>query len=85
MNRKLTLKLDDVLIAQAKRYARANGVSLSRLVQDYFQFLSSGEPPKVAALGPTVRKLSGVIRLPSGYDREARRAGYARHLSRKHR
>jgi hypothetical protein len=85
LNRKLTLKLDDALIAQAKGYARASGVSLSRLVQDYFRFLSLREPPEVAALSPTVRELSGVIRLPSGYDREARRADYARHLARKHR
>lgn len=36
MQTKLTLRLEDQLIAEAKRYSKQHGKSLSQLVSDYF-------------------------------------------------
>jgi len=48
MKTRLTLQIDDKLIAQAKNYAKQNGKSLSQIVSDYFQFLTTQkeEPDK---------------------------------------
>ena len=37
MNTKLTLRLDDELIREAKEYSQETGKSVSRLVEDYFR------------------------------------------------
>ena len=39
MNTKLTLSLDDEVIAKAKAYAKANGKSLSQLIENYLSVL----------------------------------------------
>jgi len=39
MNTKLTLSLDDEIIIKAKAYAKANGKSLSQLIENYLSFL----------------------------------------------
>jgi len=39
MNSKLTLRLDDDLKERAKRLADERGISVSRLVEDYFRLL----------------------------------------------
>lgn len=41
MQTKLTLRLDDRLIEQAKAYAREKGRSLSQVVADYFHLLNT--------------------------------------------
>ncbi|MFN8493275.1 MAG: DUF6364 family protein [Caldilineaceae bacterium] len=43
MQTKLTFRLDDRLIEQAKHYAQRQGKSLSQLVADYFARLSGPE------------------------------------------
>ncbi|MCP4287520.1 MAG: antitoxin [Gammaproteobacteria bacterium] len=40
MQTKLTLRLEDSLIHQAKTYAKQHGKSLSQVVSDYFQILT---------------------------------------------
>ena len=40
MQRKLTLRLDDLLIKQAKVFAKQHDKSLSQVVSDYFQLLT---------------------------------------------
>jgi len=42
MDAKLTLKLDSVAIERARRYARRRGTSLSQMVEQYFNSISSG-------------------------------------------
>ena len=42
MQTKLTLRLDDALVTQAKHYAAREGRSVSALVADYFQRLQGG-------------------------------------------
>jgi hypothetical protein len=61
MKSKLTLRLDDDLKERAKRLAEERGVSVSRLVEDYFRLLlrdraggdgsSSQGPDRTAATG----------------------------------
>jgi hypothetical protein len=41
MQTKLTLRLDDHLIEQAKRYAARRGTSVSQMVAAYFQTLTA--------------------------------------------
>lgn len=41
MNTKLTLSLDKKVIERSKKYARAKGQSLSKLIEEYLQGLTS--------------------------------------------
>lgn len=70
MNAKLTLKLDQDVIRQAKLYSRDKRQSLSTLVENYFRFLIGGaresEEPDIS---PTVKELSGIIDLDSESNR----------------
>jgi hypothetical protein len=64
MHTKLTLRLGEDLILQAKRHARKSGKSLSQMVADYFRAMkerfkgSAEERP----LTPLVSKLKGSLR-----------------------
>lgn len=78
MQSKLTLRLDERLIENAKRQARARSTSVSALVSGYFAALgATGEPQ---SLTPTVRRLRGVLR-----DTSASREQYREHLREKYR
>ena len=61
MNTKLTLRLDDRLIAGAKDYAKSTGKSLSQVVAEYFTAITSPEQTKLS-MTPTVAKLRGVLK-----------------------
>jgi hypothetical protein len=63
MQTKLTLRLDDQLIARAKSYAEQSGKSLSQLVADFFIHLESNTesdelPEKTTALRGCLRQSS---------------------------
>jgi hypothetical protein len=60
METKLTLKLDQMVINSAKKYAENNNRSLSKLVEDYFKNLSS-ENIREEEYPPLIKKLSGII------------------------
>lgn len=81
MQTKLTLRLEDELIGQAKRYAARSGKSVSQVVADYFRLLpaGTGQADKSAAT-PLTRSLRGVLRA-AVLDEE----DYRRHLAEKHR
>ena len=53
MNAKLTLKMDDSVIASAKRFARTHHTSLSKLTETYFKTIT-----REAALQ---KRVSGVV------------------------
>lgn len=80
MNTKLTLRLDDALIRDAKRYARTSGKSVSQLVADYFALIRTHESADMPDLTPRVRALLGSL---AGVD--VSEADYRRHLEHKHR
>jgi len=60
MDTKLTLKLNDNVIERAKNYAKNKNTSLSQLIENYLNFLTS---PKTGtdAITPLVKSLSGII------------------------
>jgi uncharacterized protein GlcG (DUF336 family) len=83
MSTKLTLRLDEQLIAAAKNYARANGRSLSVLVADYFAQLSgqAQRPPSTTpTAGPITSKLRGALKTAAVTE-----ADHLAHLAAKHR
>ncbi len=62
MNTKLTLRMDESLIASAKEYSAKTGKSVSRIVADFFQTIQNENQEKEQALPPTVRSLKGVLK-----------------------
>ncbi len=60
MDSKLTLKLDKEIIEQAKSYAKEHQVSLSKLIENYLQFIVS-KKSEAAEISPLVESLTGVI------------------------
>jgi len=82
MMTKLTLSLNDNIIANAKAYAKNNGTSLSGLVENYFRFLIEKKTRVIKTVSPIVDELSGIIELPENFDPKKE---YANYLTRKYR
>jgi hypothetical protein len=61
MSDKLTLRIDGELIIRAKKFARQRGKSLSRLVAEYFQYITSRENTDHLSLPPHVKSLYGSL------------------------
>lgn len=91
METKLTLRLEDKLIKQAKTHAEMSGRSVSRLVADFFSVINQtdvngaattaepgGEPP----LPPITRSLLGILGNATSADDKG---DYRRHLDEKYR
>jgi hypothetical protein len=78
MNTKLTHRLDDALIAQAKKFARAKGKSLSQIVADYFKAIQHHSGMKTQQIGPITSKLTGCLK-----DVEMGEDDYKTYLERK--
>ena len=58
METKLTLRIDYVVIARAKRWAKARGVSLSQAVSSFFDNMTETRRPSQPVLSPWVKRLS---------------------------
>lgn len=67
MTTKLTLTIDDSVIATAKKYAKQKGKSLSDIVENYLMSLTSKEK-KENDISPRILKLMGTIQLPENFD-----------------
>ena len=80
MDNKLTLKLDNQVIEQAKIYARKKNTSLSKLIESYLQFLTSTESNK-EEVTPLVKSLSSVIKVTPN---ESHKDSYKKHLNKKY-
>jgi hypothetical protein len=80
MQTKLTLRLDEELIEQAKSYAGRVGKSVSQIVADYFRVLAAekGEPEPPSA--PITESLHGLLK-GAGVDEK----DYRKYLEEKHR
>ena len=59
METKLTLSMEDKVIAAAKDYAKKHNISLSMLVKNYFSSLTNTE--KREDVLPILKKLSGIL------------------------
>ena len=81
MDTKLTLKLNKRSIDAAKKYAKKNKKSLSAIVEDYFNIISSKEKNSGIEISPNVLELSGVITINDGLDIKAI---YGKHLEGKY-
>jgi len=77
VNTKLTLMLDQELIARAKRHSAVTGRSVSHLVVDFFSLIEAQDPG--VEITPRVRGLRGVL-AGSGLDED----DYRSHLEIKH-
>jgi hypothetical protein len=60
MQTKLTLRLDEQLIEQAKSHARRSGKSLSQMVADYFAQLE--QQPEAKELPAMTASLKGALK-----------------------
>ena len=82
MDTKLTLKLNQEIIEKAKRYAADKKLSLSRLIENYLNSLTSGNSSgNEIEISPFVKSLSTKTNIPSDYDYKKE---YANHLENKH-
>lgn len=81
MQTKLTLRLEDQLIANAKDYARRSGKSLSQLVADYFTRLEEATPA-TSGLPPMTSRLRGAL---AQGGKTVDEEDYQHHLAEKHR
>ena len=80
MDNKLTLKLDNQVIEQAKIYARKKNTSLSKLIEGYLQFLTADETAD-NDVSPLVKSLSGVVKIS---EDENYKDSYKKHLNKKY-
>jgi hypothetical protein len=79
MQTKLTLRLEDQLIEQAKSYAAQAGKSVSQVVAEYFKLLTSQKVKANAPLTPITQSLRGLLR-ESKLDEN----DYKKYLEKKH-
>lgn len=78
MNTKLTLRMDDRLIRQAKQAADKRGKSVSQMVAEFFGTLSE-RSKSPADYPPITSSLMGVLK-----DKPVDEDAYKRHLHKKH-
>lgn len=81
MTAKLTLRLDKTVINKAKKTASRKGLSLSRMVEDYFKAVADQGAQEVRE-SPVLYEVAGV--LSGKQDAAQLRAGYRKHLSKKY-
>jgi len=82
MATKLTLRLDEGVIRDAKRAARFRGVSLSEMVSGYFRAVSGKTAVKTEAT-PVLSEISGILNIKT--DTKKLLAGYHKHREEKYR
>ncbi len=66
MNTKLTLRLDEHLIASAKEYSAKTGKSVSKIVSDFFGIIKNEKLHENNSLTPTVQSLRGILKNTNG-------------------
>lgn len=76
MDTKLTLKLDQEIIEKAKQYASEKKISLSRIIENYLNSLTSDKTNDDIQISPFVKSLSSGISIPADYDYKKDRADY---------
>lgn len=80
MQTKLTLRLEEQLIEQAKFYAAQAGKSVSQMVAEYFKLLTAQNLKPSSPVTPITQSLRGLLR-ESKLDEE----DYKKYLEEKHR
>ena len=82
MTTKLTLRLDEAVIKKAKKTARRQGVSLSRMVEDYFKSVARLQENGTKE-SPILSEIAGI--LSGKNDAKKLTADYKKHLAEKYR
>ena len=62
MSTKLTLYIDDDLAEDAKKYAKNKGISLSKVVNNFFMLLQDNSLKKHTPSTPLTSSLKGIIK-----------------------
>ena len=75
MDTKLTLKLNQEIIEKAKIYASEKKISLSRVIENYLNSLTS-EKEDNFEISPFVKSLSSELKIPADYDYKNDRSDY---------
>lgn len=75
MDAKLTLKLNQEIIEKAKVYASEKKISLSRVIENYLNSLTS-EKEDNFEISPFVKSLSSELKIPADYDYKNDRSDY---------
>ena len=68
MNKKLTLTIEQQIIAKAKKYDKKRGRSLSDIVENYLKAITKEKDNSDIEITPLVRSLKGSFKAPSGFD-----------------
>ena len=77
MDAKLTLKLNQEIIERAKQYASNKQLSLSRLIENYLNSLTSNKSlDDDIQISPFVQSLTSKIDIPHDYDYKVDRGNY---------
>jgi len=63
MSTKLTLTMEYEIIQKAKSYANINGISLSKMVEQYFKGITSNIPSDKDTIPPITKELSGYAKI----------------------
>lgn len=83
MDTKLTLKLNQQIIEKAKQYAVDKKLSLSRIIENYLNSLTSANSlGNEIEISPFVKSISSKIDIPNDYDYKQEHNNY---LDEKHR
>jgi Family of unknown function (DUF6364) len=70
MTTKLTLSIDEKLVASAKKYAQVNKTSVSKIVSNYLRTLNSGvKLTPQNELSTRLNKLSGAFSIPKDFKK----------------
>ena len=75
MDTKLTIKLNNDVIARAKSYAQNRKTSLSKMIESFLDLVTKNEPDDIE-ITPLVKSLSGVIKVPEDFDYKRERTDY---------
>lgn len=80
MQTKLTLRLDDALIAAAKSESKRRGKSLSKLVADYFGVFQANTLKELEShrLAPLTRSMVGILHEDDGASDSKAKGRYDR-------
>ncbi len=82
MSTKLTLRLNDSVIRKAKKTAQSKGVSLSRMVEDYFKSVAAQGTEEVRE-SPVLYEVAGVLK--GTQNAQEFRSRYRKHITEKYR
>ncbi|MEW6710047.1 MAG: DUF6364 family protein [Candidatus Riflebacteria bacterium] len=82
MNTKLTLTIEQSVIAKAKEYALKRGRSLSDIIENYLKMLTIESGKGDFELTPVVKSLKGSFKAPEEfkYDEELEKSLTEKHL-----